>query len=112
MRWSELIAPPAITSAPSLSAPAEADQKPMKGPNERARNTRSSDPVPAQHLWKVVAQAGELLSPDLVEGRGGRSWHSPAACPRRRGDPPPEQYRAVRACARRAVALPRRPRWP
>jgi hypothetical protein len=54
-RCSVLMAPPGITSAPSCSAPAKADQKPMKGPNEKARKTRSRAPTPAA-LYTCSAQ--------------------------------------------------------
>src|SRR5439155_4779399 len=41
-RCSLVIEPPDLQSAPSLSATPEADQDPMNGPNEKARNTRSA----------------------------------------------------------------------
>jgi len=41
------MAPPESASAPSSSAPPKADQKPMKGPNEKARKTRSAALTPA-----------------------------------------------------------------
>ena len=41
-RCSLVMEPPDMQSAPSLSAPPNADQNPMNGPNEKARNTRSA----------------------------------------------------------------------
>ena len=41
------IAPPVMQSDPSASAPANADQKPMNGPNENAKKTRSAAVTPA-----------------------------------------------------------------
>ena len=37
-----VIAPPEIHSAPNCCAPPNADQKPMNGPNEKAKKTRSA----------------------------------------------------------------------
>src|SRR5258708_38228574 len=51
-RCSVVIAPPEIASAPTRSAPANADQKPINGPNENAKNTRSDDVTPAaRYTW-------------------------------------------------------------
>src|ERR1700730_5069178 len=42
-----VIAPPEMVSAPNRCAPPNADQKPMNGPNEKARKTRSPAFTPA-----------------------------------------------------------------
>jgi len=47
IRSLEDIAPPEIASAPTCSAPANADQKPTNGPNEKQKNTRSPVVTPA-----------------------------------------------------------------
>ena len=46
-RCSELMPPPGMISAPSLRAPSQALQKPMKGPNEKAKKMRSPLRTPA-----------------------------------------------------------------
>src|SRR5207253_6889079 len=51
-RCSLVIAPPEMQSAPSRWAPSNADQKPMKGPNENAKNKRSVEVTPAaRYTW-------------------------------------------------------------
>ncbi len=46
-RCSVVIAPPGMTSAPRRSAPENADQKPIKGPKEKAKKIRSFGSTPA-----------------------------------------------------------------
>src|SRR5690349_11012350 len=51
-RCSLVIAPPEMHIAPSLSAPPNADQKPMNGPKENAKKTRSAAVTPAaRYTW-------------------------------------------------------------
>ena len=46
-RWMVVMAPPGIAIAPSRCEPPNADQKPMKGPKEKAKKIRSSRVTPA-----------------------------------------------------------------
>jgi len=67
------MAPPAIAIAPSRSAPPKADQKPMKGPKEKARKIRSVAPTPAApYTWSAQIRRHQSHDSAVSSQRSGR----------------------------------------
>ena len=63
--------PPGTQSAPSLAAASKASQKPMKGPKENAKYTRSPAPIPAARKTSTqLSTIQSQLSGVSSQGRG------------------------------------------
>src|SRR5438477_11093920 len=73
-RCSVLIPAPEMASAPSRSAPPNADQNPMNGPNENAKKTRSPGPKPAaRYTWSDQMDSHQAHDSGVSSQRSGRS---------------------------------------
>src|SRR5260370_37584974 len=71
-RCSVVIAPPGMTSAPNRSAPENADQKPIKGPKEEAKKTRSRGSTPAEReMWSTQIRIHQAQDSEVSSERSG-----------------------------------------